>query len=70
MGSDQYTPVRLEDSIFLNNTAYELGAGVYYYDGLNGYSDVDALNSPYNAQRSTVQGDKGYLTWKVGERIG
>ena len=30
-----------------------------------GYSDVDALNSAQNLERSTVHDDKGYLTWNI-----
>ena len=68
-GSDQYAPVQIAYSKFLNNTAYELGAGVYYFDGSNGFSDVDALNSPENDLNYTVHDDKGYLNWwKVGGR--
>jgi len=62
-----YCPVKVRWSEFLNNTAYKLGAGVYYYDLNNnvGYSDVDALNSDQNTMRDTVHGDKGYLNWVI-----
>ena len=62
-----YCPVKVRWSEFLNNTAYKLGAGVYYNDTTNhvGYSDVDALNSDQNTMRDTVHGDKGYLNWII-----
>ena len=60
-----WCPVKVRLSTFLNNTAYKLGAGVYYYesDTKNEYSDVDLLHSTDNRNISTVVGDKGYLDW-------
>ena len=64
-----YCPVKVRYSKFFNNTAYESGAGVYYYH-INddvGYSDVVLLNSDQNTMRYTVEGDKGYLDWVISD---
>ncbi|WP_296894419.1 Ig-like domain repeat protein [uncultured Methanobrevibacter sp.] len=67
LNTQNYCPVKVRYSTFLGNTAFTLGAGVYYNDTTNhvGYSDVDALNSPQNTMNATVHGDTGYLDWKI-----